>query len=540
VKSSPSEDLIRQAVPESKTRKLRALLHKPGPHQVPDAFNVITAGIAEALGFEALYTGGAMIAAMDLGMPDWGLITATDLIEISSRIANAVSIPVICDADQGGESALSVYRTVKEFEKRGISGVHIQDCLNPLDPGNTVRLQADSRNLLQPLDEMLGCISAAFDARTDQDFLIIARTDALFYKLPTKEAIRRAVAFEQAGADAVLVAEMNPVEIDQIAREISVPLVGVGNPIRNVEHTKLKLNLWPGKSTAAVLHGYMTSLQELKDTGDMPDPPRVCPSAYEIGLGQLVDAEAYLGIAERRRAVTCGRYALSAERSTAVFVEHRIFHLGEKPQRGNRIKAIRESISPPLGIPAQQTRNQGRNSMSHQRRDNAIVEDIEAKLAPQFAADIQAKFASRFAGESKAQPRDGAGVHERGGSLDIVLWVLQIAAAAKIFLAGLSDFLGAPGSVAVFDQVGIGGGIGPWFRYLIGALQVVGAVALLFPQSAGVGGLVLACVMAVAVAGQLIIGGSPALPLVLLAVMVVVVWVRFERTERVRGTGETI
>jgi 2-methylisocitrate lyase-like PEP mutase family enzyme len=510
VKSSLSEELIRQAVPESKTRKLRALLDKPGLHQVPDAFNVITAGIAEALGFEALYTGGAMIAAMDLGMSDWGLITTTDLIEISSRIANAVSIPVICDADQGGESALSVYRTVREFEKRGISGVHIQDCFNPLGPANTIHLQPDSRDLLQPIEEMLACISAALDARTDQDFLIIARTDALFCEQPFREVIRRAVAFEQAGADAVLVAGMNPEAIDQIAREISVPLMGVGNATRNVAHTKLRLNLWPGRSTAAVLHGYMTSLQELKDTGDMPEPPLVCPSAYEVGLSQLVDAEAYLEVAERRRTVTRGRRALSAERTTAVIVERHIFqlgaHLSEKPKPSESISLARRD---------QEVRNQGRNPMSHRYRNNSI-----------------------------------AGNRRTPEAFGTVLWIVQVAAAAKLFLAGLGDLLDAPGSLAVFNHavfsqamfnpIGIGSGVGPWFRYLIGALQVAGAVALLFPQSAGMGALVLACVMAGAVATQLIIGGSPVLPLVLLTVMVLVVWVRFERTEPVRGSSETI
>ena len=182
------------SAPMSKTKKLRALLQKPGVQLVPEAYSVRTAGIAESAGFEAVYTGGNMMSGMHLGLQDWGLITMSEMVEISSRIADAISIPVISDADQGGETALNVYRTVKMFEKAGIAGIHIEDSINPKHMGG-------ASDRLQPADEMLTRISAAVEARTDPDFVIIARTDELYNDGSVDEAIRRGVAYAKAGAD---------------------------------------------------------------------------------------------------------------------------------------------------------------------------------------------------------------------------------------------------------------------------------------------------------------------------------------------------
>jgi 2-methylisocitrate lyase-like PEP mutase family enzyme len=300
---SKSAGAQQAAVPLSKLKKLRSLLNEPGVHQVPDAFNAMSAGIAEALGFKALYTGGATISLLDFGILDWGLITTSELIDISSRIAAPVSIPVIADADQGGETSLNVYRTVREFERRGIAGIHLEDTYNPKHAGAGASLVPDSRDKLQPMSEMLARVSAALDAKTDPDFIVIARTDALYYGLPLSVAIQRAVAFEKAGADAVFVVAMKPDQIDQIAREISIPLIGLNHSASSTQGTKLKINLWAGRSTAAILQAYLTSIQDLKDKGEMSAPPQSNPSAYALGTGQLAKTDTYHRIAERWRAV---------------------------------------------------------------------------------------------------------------------------------------------------------------------------------------------------------------------------------------------
>jgi putative oxidoreductase len=150
-------------------------------------------------------------------------------------------------------------------------------------------------------------------------------------------------------------------------------------------------------------------------------------------------------------------------------------------------------------------------------------------------ANIQAKFASRLRSHSVPDPPDAPFAPPWASALNMVLWVIQIAVAAKFFLAGLSKLIGELDMIVVFQQIGIG----QWFRYVIGTLEVAGAIALLFPQSAGVGGLVLAGVMAGAVVAHLfIIGGSSGLPLALLSVLLFVAWARFELTERFRGSPE--
>jgi uncharacterized membrane protein YphA (DoxX/SURF4 family) len=119
--------------------------------------------------------------------------------------------------------------------------------------------------------------------------------------------------------------------------------------------------------------------------------------------------------------------------------------------------------------------------------------------------------------------------------LEVVLWVLQIASAAMFFLSGFSKLAGAPPMVALFTAIGIG----QWFRYLTGALEVLGALLLLVPRLSGVGALLLAGVMTGAIAAHLfVVGGNPAVPVVLLVVTAGVAWSRRERTLSLVPTGQ--
>ncbi len=110
------------AVPLSRARRLRNLLQRPGLLVAPEAYTVIAGKLAEANGFEVIYIGGNMMSMTYLGVPDWGVITTTDMVEIAGRIAREVSIPAIVDADQAGETSLNVYRTVQQYERAGIAG----------------------------------------------------------------------------------------------------------------------------------------------------------------------------------------------------------------------------------------------------------------------------------------------------------------------------------------------------------------------------------------------------------------------------------
>lgn len=122
--------------------------------------------------------------------------------------------------------------------------------------------------------------------------------------------------------------------------------------------------------------------------------------------------------------------------------------------------------------------------------------------------------------------------HRTGKAANVALWVLQIAAAAMLAMAGFAKLTGAPDMIALFDAVGVG----QWFRYVTGSLEVLGAILLLIPVLAGAGALLLAGVMLGAVATHLfVVGGSPAIPLVLLAVTAVIAFARRERTLRLLG-----
>ena len=183
---------------ETKRARLRDLLRTPEVTVVPEAYTVFTARLAELNGFDAIYVGGNMIAGMHLGIEDWGLVDLTELVEIGGRIARGVSVPAIVDADQGGETALNVYRSVGAYERAGIAGLHIEDTRNPKHMGQ-------GRSELMPLQEMLVRISAAVEGRSDPDFVVIARSDSLILgpnRCDAAEAIRRGTAFAVAGADA--------------------------------------------------------------------------------------------------------------------------------------------------------------------------------------------------------------------------------------------------------------------------------------------------------------------------------------------------
>jgi 2-methylisocitrate lyase-like PEP mutase family enzyme len=211
----------------TKSRKLRELLSHVGLITAPGAYDCITARMIEQAGFNAVYMTGAGTAAM-LGYPDYGLVTMSEMVENAGRIAAAVSVPVIADADTGYGNELNVVRTVREYEQRGVAGIHIEDQGFPKKCGHL------ENKVVVPLDEYAAKIRAAASARRDPDFLIIARTDARAV-LGFDEAIRRANAALGAGADMAFVEA--PESLEEIA---AVPRLVRGPCLLNV--------VWRGKT----------------------------------------------------------------------------------------------------------------------------------------------------------------------------------------------------------------------------------------------------------------------------------------------------
>jgi len=209
------------------TEQFRKLLRRDGMITAPGAYDCITARLIEQAGFEAVYMTGAGTAAT-LGYPDYGLITMSEMADNAGRIASAVSVPVIADADTGYGNELNVVRTVREYEKRGVAGIHIEDQGFPKKCGHL------DNKVLIPLEEYLAKIRAAVSARSDPDFLIIARTDARAV-VGFEEAIRRANAALEAGAG------MAFVEAPQTLEEVAaVPRLVKGPCLLNV--------VWRGKT----------------------------------------------------------------------------------------------------------------------------------------------------------------------------------------------------------------------------------------------------------------------------------------------------
>ena len=158
----------------------------------------VHARIVEKAGFDFAYVGGYDVSLALLGLPDVGLITETEMVANARNIARSVNIPVVCDADTGYGNAINVIRTVQNFEAAGVAAIHIEDQVSPKRCGHV------AGKMIVPLEEAVGKLKAALEARKDQDFVIIARTDAVAATGGgLDEAVRRGKEFARIGCDMV-------------------------------------------------------------------------------------------------------------------------------------------------------------------------------------------------------------------------------------------------------------------------------------------------------------------------------------------------
>ncbi|PON66906.1 Pyruvate/Phosphoenolpyruvate kinase-like domain containing protein [Parasponia andersonii] len=187
-------------VAESPARKLRRILNSPGVHQSPACFDALSAKLVERAGFDCCFASGFSISAARLGLPDAGLISYGEMVEQGRLITEAVSIPVIGDADTGYGNAMNVKRTVKGFIKAGFAGIMLEDQLSPKACGHTRGRKVVSR------EEAVMRIKAAIDARKESgsDIVIVARSDARQAE-SFEESLWRTRAFADAGADVLFI-----------------------------------------------------------------------------------------------------------------------------------------------------------------------------------------------------------------------------------------------------------------------------------------------------------------------------------------------
>lgn len=198
---------------------LKNLVARRAAITVPGTANAMFARVIENLGFDAIYVSGAGIANMALGAPDIGLTTLTEVAEATAAIADAVSLPIIVDADTGFGNAVNMVRTIRMLERAGAAGIQIEDQVFPKKCGHFSGKDVISTS------EMLQKIKAAVDARIDGNIQIIARTDAAAVE-GFDRAMERAHAFVEAGADMTFVeAPITVEELARIPRELAVPQI---------------------------------------------------------------------------------------------------------------------------------------------------------------------------------------------------------------------------------------------------------------------------------------------------------------------------
>ncbi len=184
---------------------------------IPVAHDALCARIAEQSGFKAVFTAGYANSAALLGKPDVSLLTLTEMVDVASRIADAVDIPVFADGDTGHGNVTNVIRTVNLFEKAGVAGLFIEDQVSPKRCGHLA-----GKQVVSP-EEMVSKLRAALDARSDPDFVIMARTDALAVN-GIDDAIYRARLYREAGADLIFVeAPESAEQMRRIIREVKAP-----------------------------------------------------------------------------------------------------------------------------------------------------------------------------------------------------------------------------------------------------------------------------------------------------------------------------
>ena len=251
-----------------KTTMLRRLIRE-GCVSMPGAFNAATAKLVERAGFPAVYVSGAGLANATAGVPDIGLLTLTEVALLAGYIAAAVGIPALVDADTGFGGPENVARALHEFERLGLAGLHLEDQVFPKRCGHLAGKE------LVPVEEMTGKLRAAVEARSDADFLIVARTDARAVE-GFDAAVKRAHAYLEAGADAIFPEALeSEKEFREFARRVRAPLManmtefGRGPLLsaRRLAALGYRMIIYPLTAFRVGMHAEEACLRDLKRRG---------------------------------------------------------------------------------------------------------------------------------------------------------------------------------------------------------------------------------------------------------------------------------
>ena len=243
--------------------------YRSAPIMIPGAFNALTARMAERLGFAAVYLSGGALSAGWAGLPDIGLLTATEFAQQAAVLARSTRLPVLCDADTGFGEPVNVERTVRLYEEAGAAGLHLEDQVLPKRCGHL------SGKGLVDVETMSAKVRAAVAARRDPDFVIIARTDARSVE-GFDAALHRAHAYLDAGADMIFPEALeSPDEFARFAREVSAPLLAnmteFGRspliPFDDLAAMGFRAAIYPLTAFRAAMRAAEETLRELREQG---------------------------------------------------------------------------------------------------------------------------------------------------------------------------------------------------------------------------------------------------------------------------------
>jgi 2,3-dimethylmalate lyase len=278
--------------------RLRALLESGQTIVAPGAFDPLAARLVEEAGFPAVYMTGFGTSAALIGRPDVGLLTMTEMVDNAARIAACVDIPVLADADTGYGNPLNVIRTVAAYEAAGVAGIHIEDQVAPKKCGHM------EGKLVIPAEEMAAKVRAAVEARTQPEFVIVARTDARAVE-GLESALERGRRYRAAGADALFIeAVVTEAEAEEAVLAFpDVPLLfnwaegGKTPPIGldRLRELGYRIVIFPIAALLAATAGMRRVLQEIARSGTpaalLPELPSFAEFTRFIGLPEVREAE---------------------------------------------------------------------------------------------------------------------------------------------------------------------------------------------------------------------------------------------------------
>lgn len=284
--------LYSTTTPAEKRRLFRERLASGELLRFPGAFNPLSARLIEQKGFEGVYISGAVLSA-DLGLPDIGLTTLTEVAGRAKQIARMTDLPAIVDADTGFGEPMNVARTIQELEDAGLAGTHIEDQINPKRCGHL-----DGKAVVDE-DTAIKRIRAAADARRDENFLIMARTDIRVIE-GLDAAIDRARALVDAGADAIFPEAMRTIgEFEAMAAALDVPILANMTEFGKSElfsvdalrDAGVRMVIWPVSLLRIAMGAAGRALDTLNDEGHLTS--KLGEMQHRADLYELIDYESY-------------------------------------------------------------------------------------------------------------------------------------------------------------------------------------------------------------------------------------------------------